>query len=142
MMTKLATAAAAALLALPAATLMGTDARAQTAVPCEIAVNSVYTNGIGQNQFEYFVQVQNRGNEARQVSVGFGNFPQDVTLFSPQVTLTLRPYQQETVRFGRGTRTNDITLGTVLVTQGIGLSGPFSTRPYIIISNCVAVPGG
>jgi hypothetical protein len=34
-------------------------------------VNSIYTNGIGENQFEYFIQVQNRSAERRTVTLTF-----------------------------------------------------------------------
>lgn len=127
---------AAAALSLPMLAGTGGEAAAQGATACasRMFVNSIYTNGVGQNQFEYFIQVQNRSAERRTVTLTFSGMPHDVTLFSATLpNIPLNPYQQETIRFGRGTSTNNLTLGVVQVaTDGPAPSG----RPAVRLTNC------
>ncbi len=101
----------------------------------KIFINSIYTNGIGENQYEYFVQIQNRATKPVRWIMNFGGFPsRTVSLFSPQLVGTpLAPYAQETIKFGKGTDGN-ITFSTV---QSIYDGPPMSNKPFARVSACL-----
>lgn len=112
---------------------LATPARAQaTSCANKAFFNSIYVVGTGANTFEYFFQIQNRSRTVIHADVRLGGFPRDVTLFSPALPgISLAPYEQKSVRFGRGTNAN-INMGTVASLADTTGSG----RPYVSASNC------
>ena len=136
------TALAAAAVALPALTMLGDGAEAQTASACtgKVFVNSIYVSGSsfmnGQNRFEYSLQVQNQSAVPRSVTLTFHGHLDGVTADPPR-TWTVRltgQQQQQTLKWGTGTN-NNVTLSTVGVAHdqapGRGL--------YVRLTRCTPI---
>lgn len=78
-------------------------------------IDSIYQNGMGGSDYEYFVQVRNQTSQPIKMDLVFTSPPKNVTLFSPTLPgITLQPYASQTIKFGKGTNGN-INTGTLVV---------------------------
>lgn len=122
-----------ALSALPLlATALMLPVSAQAACKGNAFIDSVYQNGMGGTDYEYFVQVRNQTSKPIKMDLVFASLPKNVTLFSPTLPgITLQAYASQTIRFGKGTNGN-INTGTVTVAYDSAPAG----RASATLRNC------
>ncbi|WP_426957108.1 hypothetical protein [Muricoccus radiodurans] len=122
--------------ALAAGLLLGAGAAvAQGDDSCagRVVVNSVYaTGGGGGVPFEYFAQVQNQTEQPRRYTLTFSGFPEGATVMRRVSGGPLRPYEQDTQRFGRGDQPGLQLRDVTVVTDREG----GSAGPTVTLSGC------
>lgn len=116
----------------------GAATQADDSCAGRVFVNSVYAaEGGGGRLFVYFVQVQNRTLQERRVTLSFAGFPGGA-VESPRLAAgPLRPYEQVSVRFGQGDR-SDLRIEDVAVAYD-GEAARHG-RPSVTLSGCRAGP--
>jgi hypothetical protein len=100
-----------------------------------VFVDTVYQNGMGGNQFEYYFHLRNGTGQRLQADVAFSGFPHDVRLDAAERTgLRMDAYATlSRLKFGSGTNGN-IGMQTVRVAY----DGAASHGPTIRVRNCRA----
>lgn len=109
-------------------------ASAQTNTQCRgrALIDAIYQSGMGDNRYEYFVQVRNQTSKPMKMELVFSSKPNDVTLFSPSLPgIALPSYGSKTIRFGYGKNSN-INSGTVTVSYDVIPAG----RAAATLRNC------
>ncbi|MBY0336696.1 MAG: hypothetical protein K2X11_08785 [Acetobacteraceae bacterium] len=133
-MTRFATLAAAAALAAGFAT-PGTASASANACNGRVFVDTVYQNGMGGNQFDYYFHLRNGTGQRLQADVTFSGFPHNARLDAAERrALRMDPYATlSRLKFGSGTNGN-IGSQTVRVVY----DGQASHGPTIRVRNCRA----
>ena len=109
------------------------NAQATTTCKDRVFIDSVYQNGMGGNNYEYFVQIRNQTSTPLKWTLNFQHMPKTISLFSPQLTGgTLQAHASKTIRFGKGTNGN-VNAGTVKVLYDT----PSGTTPSVMLSKCI-----